>query len=245
MDLYEQLLPKGCFSHSDMVELTGSDNTAQWQIKKFLTRGYIERVRRDLYAVVDQNTGKAIPTRFQIASRIAPTSYVSHHSAFEYYEYTEKDFQEVYFSSVKRARPFTYDGFYYHPVVWRGDTGIVELGDGVRITTPERTVIDSIADFQKIGGMDELLHCLTRISFLDENKLLKALELYDEAQLYQKAGYLLEAFNDDLMLSDAFFRKCAARKSTSKTYLFERQEDFVYHEKWLLYAPVDIRRLAH
>ncbi|MCD7824038.1 MAG: transcriptional regulator [Oscillospiraceae bacterium] len=243
MDLYKELAATRCFTHSDMVQITGSNSAAKQRIKSCLEKGTIERVRRNLYAVISMETEQPIPSRFQIASRITDDSCVSHHSAFEFYGYANQVFYDVYFTTEKTIQPFDYDGVHYQPVIWRGDTGIVETNIGVRVTSLERTVIDSIADFTKIGGLEELLRCLSLIPSLDENKLLEALEMHNRSQLYQKAGYILEAYAEELSLSDEFFSECVAKSSSSKAYLFEKQDDFVFHKKWRLYAPADLKKL--
>ena len=244
MELYKELAALRCFTHSDMVQITGSESAAQWQIKNYLQKGYIERIRRDLYAVVSMETEQPIPSRFQIASRISDDSFVSHHSAFEFYGYANQVFYDVYFSTEKKVRPFDYDGLHYQPVIWRGNIGVMETNNGVRVTSLERTVIDSIADFTKIGGLEELMRCIALVPSLNENKLFEALSLHGREQLYQKAGFILEACKSELSLSDSFFEKCKASSSASKTYLFDKQDDFVFHEKWLLYAPKELRRLV-
>lgn len=244
MDLYKELAALRCFTHGDMVRIAGSESAAQWQIKSYLKKGYIERVRRDLYAVISMETEQPIPSRFQIASRISDDAYVSHHSAFEFFGYANQVFYDVYFGTQKKVRPFDYDGLNYQPVVWRGCTGVQETNTGVRVTSLERTVIDSIADFPRIGGLEELQRCLILIPSLDWEKLLEALEVYDRGLLYQKAGYILEAYKDELSLPDKFFDECMKGISGSKTYLFDKQDDFAFHEKWKLYAPKDLKKLV-
>ena len=244
MKIYKELAALRCFTHADMVRLTGSESAAQWQIKNYLKKGYVERVRRDLYAVISLETEQPIPNRYQIASRIAEDACVSHHSAFEYYGYANQVFYDVYFVTEKKVRPFDHDGLHYQPQVWHGNTGIMQMNNGVRVTTLERAVIDSIADFTRVSGLEELLRCLMLIPSLDDEKLLEALKMYGRGQLYQKAGYVLEVFKDELHLSDAFFTECEKCSSVSKTYMFEKQEDFVFHDKWLLYAPKDLMKLV-
>ena len=51
MERYKELAALRCFTHDDMVQLAGSESSAVWQIKSYLQKGYIERVRRNLYAV--------------------------------------------------------------------------------------------------------------------------------------------------------------------------------------------------
>ncbi|MCC8125924.1 MAG: hypothetical protein LIO92_00780 [Clostridiales bacterium] len=173
MDVYKELAALCCFTHSDMVQITGSESAAQWQIKNYLKKGYIERVRRNLYVVISMETEQPIPSCFQIASRIADDACISHHSAFEFYGYANRVFYDVYFTTDRKVRPFDYDSVHYQPTTWRGSTGIVEMNNGVRITSLERTVIDSIVDFTRIGGLEELLRCLTLIPSLDEKSFLK------------------------------------------------------------------------
>lgn len=243
MELYKKLIDLRCFTYNDMVCLTGSESAAQWEIKKYLQKGYIERVRRNLYAVISLETEQPIPNRFQIASHIAADASISHHSAFEFYGYASQVFYDVYFTTSKRVRSFEYDELHYRPVVWRGNVGIKEMYGGVRVTTLERAVIDGIADFTRIGGLEELLRCISLIPSLNEQKLLDVLKSYGHEQLYQKTGYILEAFKDELQLPDAFFEECAAGSSDSKMYLFKKQDGFVFHKKWKLYGPRNLKKL--
>lgn len=243
MELYKELAALRCFTREDMARLAGSDNAAHWQIRTYLDKGYIERIRRDLYAVISLETEQPIPNRFQIASRVADDACVSHHSAFEYYGYANQVFYTVYVTTQKHVRPFSYDGVDYRFVAPKSSAGAVDSVDGVRVTGIERTVVDSIADFDKCGGLEELLRCLMLVPSLNANKLLAVLEHYGHGKLYQKTGYILEAFKNDLALPDSFFVACEKRISDSKVYLLAEHEGFVLQKRWRLYAPENIRAL--
>lgn len=243
MKLYKELAAMRCFTRQDMVRLTGSEANAAWQIRNYLKKGYIERIRRDLYAVISMETEQSIPNRFQIASKTSDDACVSHHSAFEFYGYGNQVFYDVYFTTTKRIRPFSYDGINYCPVIGGMGIGILESGMDVRVTTIERTVIDGIADFKKIEGLEELLRCIMLVPSIDESKLLEVLEAYGLGRLYQKTGYILEMFMAELSLSEKFFLECERKSSTGKVYLYERQNDFAYHARWKLYAPENLRTI--
>ncbi len=245
MERYRELAALRCFTHKDMIQLAGSESAATWQIKSYLQKGYIERIRRDLYAVISMETGQPIPNRYQIASRVTDDACISHHSAFEYYGYANQVFYDMYFATEKRVRPFSYDGINYYPLIRQRNAGVIETDTGVRVTSLERTVIDSIADFEKIGGLEELLRCLLLIPSLDSDKLLDALEFYGRSQLYQKAGYILETLKDELSLPEHFFAECENRSSASKTYFFEKQSDFVLYKRWKLFAPKDLKSIIN
>ncbi|HJC25966.1 MAG TPA: transcriptional regulator [Candidatus Eisenbergiella merdavium] len=241
MEFYRELAAMRCFTRKELVEIAGSEASAAWMIGKYLEKGYIERVRRDLYAVISLETGQPIPNRYQIASHVADDAYISHHSAFEYYGYANQVYYEVYAASKRRVRPFSYDGIDYQFVAYRGPKGLIEMDNGVRVTSLERTVVDSIADFTKIGGMEELLRCLLLVPTLSYEKLLEFLELYECGKLYQKTGYILEFFREDMGLPGAFFEECEKHISGSRTYLFAKRDDFIYHRRWRLFAPGNIR----
>ena len=59
MKYYEDLLLLGCFSRSDVEKLTHNAKTAGSLIDSYLAKGYIERVRQDLYAVISLETKHA------------------------------------------------------------------------------------------------------------------------------------------------------------------------------------------
>ena len=245
MDLYQEIAGRRCITRDDFKNLTGTDSAADWHIRAFLKKGYIERVRHDLYAVISLETGQPIANRFQIASAAAEDACVSHHSAFEYYGVANQVFYEVYFISQKRLHDFHYDGYNYRCLPSRrGTVGVVEDPTGVRVTSLERTVIDSIADIEKIGGLEELLRCLLLVPTLASDKLLAALEIYHSGKLYQKTGYLLEVFQQEFRLPDSFFAECEARSSNSKVFFSKNdRRDHVLQKRWKLYAPADLNKI--
>lgn len=243
MDLYQEIAGRRCVTREDFKELTGTDSAAAWHIRSFLEKGYIERIRHDLYAVISLETMQPIANRFQIASSSAEDACVSHHSAFEYYGVANQVFYEIYFTSKRRLHDFFYDGIDYKCLPSRGTVGIKEDPVGVRVTTLERTVIDSIADFEKIGGLEELLRCLLLIPALGPDKLLEALALYHSGKLYQKTGYLLETFQQEFSLPDSFFVTCEEQSSNSNVYFAKDRNNYTFHKRWKLYAPADLTKI--
>ena len=89
------------------------------------------------------------------------------------------------------------------------------------------------------------MRCIALIPSLDADKLLEALEAYGFGQLYQKTGYILEFFCNELSLPESFFSTCEKRSSASKMYLCERQEDFILYPRWRLFAPKDLNTLIN
>jgi predicted transcriptional regulator of viral defense system len=210
-------------------------------LRQYTQKGFVQQVKKNLYVAISIETGMPAASSYQIASNITPSSYVSHHSAFAYYGYTNQVSYEMNVSSDNLFSDFEYDGIEYVHISSRIPEGIVEK-QGVRVTDKERTVVDYIGDFERVGGLEELLRCLGMITFLSEEKLLHYLDIYNKAILYQKAGYILEHFKDSLKLSSSFFEECSRKKGKSKRYFQKtgNQNKKVYDSRWGLIVPRDL-----
>jgi len=242
MKYYEKLLAKGCFSWEDVCNIVGNLNTASNLIQGYLKKGYIKSVKRNLYVAINLVDDMPVVNQFAIASNISKGSYISHYSAFSYYGYTNQVFYDVYVSSVSKFNTFEFNGMTYHYVMPRIDAGVEKKADGVTVTDLERTVLDNINDFEKIGGLEELLRSLSMIPYVDENKLLHYLECYNKQVLFQKTGYILEHFKKDMGISEKFFEQCAKRFLKSVRYLLHgmSKDTSKYNNRWHLYVPYDL-----
>lgn len=239
MKYYEQLLEKGYFTWNDVTEMVGNKNSASSLIQNYLKKGYIQSVKRNLYVAINLADGEPIVNRYVIASNLTESAYISHHTALEYYGCTNQVFYDVYVSSKTKFNTFEFNGLTYCYQMSRIDDGILKKFDGTRVTDLERTIIDSINDFGKIGGLEELLRSLEMIPYADEKKLLSYLKSYGKQVLFQKTGYILEHFKDSLKITDTFFQNCEAEISKSVRYLYLdlEKEKSIYNKRWRLFVP--------
>ena len=243
MKYYAQMVELGCFSSKTLAKaLNCCEASSTSIIQSYMKKGYIERVCHNLYIAISIETKQPVLSRYQIGSRLFPDAFLSHHSAFEVYGYANQVFYETYIATNSRFRDFEYNGVFYHRVAPKKNQSIVNI-NGVRTTEIEQTVIDSINDMEKIGGLEETLRCILLIPSLDEKKLLCALSEYNNGFLYQKCGYILEGLNSSLHLSKKFFKTCQSNISEAKRYITKEHNDFVWHEKWRLYAPVNVEKI--
>ena len=240
MKYYEALLRKQYFSLNDVSLITGNSNTACSLLQRYIKKGLIKRVKRDLYVAINLVDGSPVVNEYVIASNITPGSYVSYHSAFSYYGFNNQFLFELYVSSPTKFNSFTFGGLKYRYIDSRMDQGIVTFPDGVTVTDMERTIIDSIDRFERIGGgMEELLECLFVVPSVDEDKLRYYLDCYGKKILFQKTGYMLEHFKDSMRLSPNFFNYCASNIGDSVRYLHYAIKYFdpVFNKRWQLYVP--------
>jgi predicted transcriptional regulator of viral defense system len=246
MKHYEQLLKMGCFTWTELCAAIGKPKTADSLARNYLKKGYIQSVKRGLYVAVDLATGESAVNKFRIAGKITPSSYVSHHAAFEYYGCANQVSYQVEVSSETAFAPFGYAGITYAYLASRIKDGVINRPDGVRVTDAERTVLDSINDFGKVMGLEELLRCLELLPPVREDTLLAYLAAYGKQVLYQKTGYILWHFRGAWNLSDNFFVACETRIGKSKRYLYKPpiRENPEYNRRWRLMVPHGLMRIT-
>jgi len=244
MKYYEKLIDKRVFTYKDILEITGNKGATNSLLFEYKKRGYIKSIKRNLYTAISLETKQPIANKFEIGSSITESSYISHHSAFSYYGMTNQVFNEVYVSSEKRFNDFEFEGITYRFIQSKFSNGIFKPIENnlVKVTDIERTVVDSIKDFEKVAGFEELLRCLDMITYLDEDKIINYLRLYNLQMLYQKTGYLLEQYKDNIQLSDNFFEFCQKNIKKSTRYLCKnlRKEELEFNNKWQLVVPKDM-----
>ena len=243
MDAFNKLAKLSVFTIKDVDKLTNNVKTAYSLLYRLMKKGQVKKIRQNIYSCVNPATGQVVASPYQIACAVTNTAYISHHSAFEFYGLANQVYYEVYVSSEARFRDFEFEGITYKYITSKLKNGVVEAKKttGVRVTDLERTVIDSIKDFEKVGGLEELLHCLEGVHYLDENKLKSYLDAYNLQALYQKTGYLLEHYKKEVQLSDEFIKYCKSKIGKSTQYLLrESNDEKYYNSEWKLVVPENL-----
>lgn len=239
MNLYFELLKKPIFCMEDVNVFYENIESARSAIKRMMKEKTVAKIRNNMYTCISGETGAPVANRFQIASHITPTSYVSHHTAMEYYGITDQIFYDVYVSSETSFRSFTFDGYTYRYVASKSSEGVEKpaFSGGIAVTNIERTVVDCVKDMDKIAGIEEVVKNIESVQWLQEKRVLKYLKLFQNQFLYQKMGYLLSEHQEKMGLSDAFFDSCKGQIGKSKRYLTRDQKGGRYNDEWKLVVP--------
>ncbi|MCF0229575.1 MAG: hypothetical protein HUJ76_07800 [Parasporobacterium sp.] len=247
MNLYYEMLRQPVFNIRDVLKFYDNIETARSALKKLLRDGLAVRIRNEMYTCISGETGSPVANRYQIASAVTPSAYLSHHSAMELYGVADQVFYDVYVSSDTKFSPFRFDGYTYNFLKSACDSGIEDVvyGGGIRVTDKERTVIDCIKDMDAISGTEETLANIAAISGLSEEKLLIYLEHYSNRFLYQKTGFILSLHQERLELSDAFFSECRGRIGKSKRYFTKDEPSGKYDRIWHIIVPENIMTLKN
>jgi len=239
LNLYFELLKKPVFTVEDVNKYYHNVDSARSAIKRLMKEGMVAKIRNNMYTCISGETGSPVANRFQIASKITKTSYVSHHTAMEYYGITDQVFYDVYVSSETSFREFAFDGYTYRYVASKDMEGVetLALSGGIRITNIERTLIDCVKDMDKIAGIEETLQDIGSMKAMQEKRLLKYLDLLSNQFLYQKVGFLLYEHKERMGLSDGFFDTCKNQIGKSKRYLTKDMSGGKYVDEWKLVIP--------
>lgn len=244
MKYLDALLQLGCFSFDDAVMLAGNKQAASSMLLYYAKHGAVIQIRKGLYSAVNPLDKEPVANKYLIASKLNETAVVSHHSAFEYHGYANQVSYRVSVSSQSKFNSFEFGGYTFVRFPTSIEEGIETTSHGERITDIERTVIDSINDFEKDMGFEELIQCLSAIPFLDESKLLLYLKAYGKCFLYQKAGFVFDHLNDDFGFSDGFFNVCKENAGNSSRYLLKDMNsvELAFSNKWHLTYPKTLWR---
>lgn len=243
MKYYEELSARPCFTTEDVLELTGNYNSAMSVISRLTKTRYAIKIRRGLYTCVNPATYTSDATLFQIASAVTTDSFCSHHTALTYWGLADQVYSDVYVSSASRFSQFEFEGNRYVRVApsFKDSAGIIVpfMNPNVRVTDKERTVLDCIADMDKISGFEEVYSALQLVHSLSEENLMKYLPLYGSQFIWQKAGFLLTTLQGeaDRLVGDDFLMQCKKMMGKSKRYLSSRMKCSVFVPDWNLYVP--------
>ncbi|MDD8048015.1 MAG: hypothetical protein PHH04_00300 [Thomasclavelia sp.] len=246
MDLYFKLIKQPVFNINDVFKYYSNKNTAKSALRKLINKEMVVKIKNGMYTCISGETGLPVATRYQIAAKITSDSYISHHTAMEYYGYTDQVYYEVYVSSKTRFRSFQFNGYFYKWIKSRYDDGVeeVQYSGGVRVTNIERTVIDCINDMNLISGLEEVVSNINSIHSLNEYKLMDYLNIYQKTVLYQKVGFILSE-NNRFNISSKFYEECKSHIGNSKCYLTNDHTISTLDKTWNVMVPRNYSKMQN
>lgn len=208
-----------------------------------LKSNIIKKVRSNLYALVDISTKEIYSSRFEIASNISDSSFLCYHSALEYYGIANQVYNVVYVGSLTRFNNFEFeDNEYICQKV--SDVKFVNniINEGIRVTSLEKTIVDCIDKIDIAGGIEEVLNALEQTKYLNEEKILGILQYKNKIFLYQKLGFFIELYNEQLDFSENFFKVCKSKIKNKINYLLsEDAKNIEFDCKWKLMVPKNLK----
>lgn len=236
----------GCFTLEEAEGVLGADR-AREHIRYLRARGYIETVRRGIYAFVPETTG-VLPDRYLIASKASPDAYLSHHTALELLGVAQTTFVGQLFVSVpKRLARYSHGGSSVSPVVSKGRvegflTIVKRGGQDIRASGRELTLVQCLDRLDHAGGLEELMRSVEGFSGLNWDRLEALLAPgkgpFGKASLNAKVGFVVERLSDRWHPPGDLLESLSGRTGRGVTYLgTERGEGGRWVPRWRVIVP--------
>lgn len=197
--LLQRFAAPACFTLSEAGAALGKDRAAVLEEVKYLKReGYVQTVRRGLYAFDPEKAGQAAD-RYVLASKLATPYALSYHSALDLLGVAQSAFYSVvYVGTPDRLRPFEYRESRFEPVAMPPkllEFGVEEVkrsGETVRVAGRELALIQCADRLKYAGGFEELVQSLNGFPSLRWDLLSRLLQNFGKVALYRKVGFLVE-----------------------------------------------------
>lgn len=235
----EELTKLKIFTYNDVFKILKNKELTNTTLNNYLKKGLIIRIRHNLYSAISLESGECIADKFLIGSSITKTSFISHHSAFEFYGYYTQVYNSVKVSSISKFNSFEFHGNKYSLIKVKLDSFIQNVR-GVKVTTIERTIIDSIKDSSKYSDLEETLNCIKQIPYISIKDILKYLEEINSKMLYKKTGLILSLFKKQFNIPKSFFEKCHEISDSVKGYFDKNKGTLTYNAEWKIFVYKDL-----
>jgi predicted transcriptional regulator of viral defense system len=194
---------KMIFTIEDAYRLFGiRKNSVKMALSRLERSGWIERIERGKYMVIpigEQKGGYTV-NEFVLANTLAPGCTIAYWSALNHHELTEQIPTTVFVQTTKKKKGGTLDvlGISYKFILIKemksfGNDEVWIGEDKVRMTDPEKTIIDCLDMPQYCGGVIEVAKGI-RSKKLDPEKLRDYAFRFGSTAVIRRLGYLCETF---------------------------------------------------
>ena len=234
----------------DVVGGKATPATTQARVKYHLARGRLKLVERGLYAVVPPGLDpkRFVPDRFLVAAALREDAVLAYHSALEALGYAHSVYEDVFYLTARRRKDLRLgDGrvrALLHPKPLRDkgeeDFGVEtreRLGVKLRVTGPERTLVDCLAAPRYAGGLEEVFQSAGGIPALDLEVLSGYLNRLGQRRLYAVVGFFLEREARRLFVPDDFLSRLARKRPRTRVYLEPARRGGRLQARWNLIVP--------
>jgi len=220
-----------------------------------LEAGRLKLVARGVYAVVPAGVeaGGFHPDPFLVAAAVRPDGVFSHHGALELLGAAHTAWNECTVFTAKRRRPLKVGGvtvqFLEHPLTLRGNESadfatrkVERRGRLLRVTGPERTLVECFNRPDLAGGLEELVVSAGGFPTLELRLLKDVLERYGVAKLWGAVGWFLEQHQRAFEVNSFYLLELEKRRTSTPQYLAAGARGGTLVARWNLIVPEALLR---
>ena len=245
--------------------LGGEKSLAQYRIRYHLSQNRLKRLANGVYATVpigvDPETSE--PDVFLAANAIRSDATFAYHSALDLLGQghsvwwtctvcTDRPRSRVALgrNTIKfltrpaavRERAQSASAQEKAGGLWTTD--VSRGGRTLRVTTPERTLVDGFRKLSLVGGLDELVESMDGFATLGPELLSDVLRAYDNKRLWAAVGWYLQRRLNSLFLDESILGEFKANRPSTRVYLVPGQRGGLVAKDWNLVVPEHLQRAA-
>ena len=243
--------------------LGGEKRLAEYRVRYYLKQGRLKRLANGVYATVPASVAPESyePDAFLTAAAIRPDAVFAYHSALDLLGQGHSVWWTCTVCTARRRSPVvvgrTTIKFLSHPKAALPRTGerlsrgkadvpwtteVSRGGRTLRVTTPERTLVDGFRELSLVGGLDELVESMDGFATLNPDALKEILRAYDNRRLWAAVGWYLQRRLEDLFLDVAILEDFQKHRPRTRVYLVPGQRGGALARGWNLVVPVHLQR---
>lgn len=205
-------------------------------LKQHVAAGHLINVRRGLYARVPEGSDNLSfrVDPYLVASRLTPDAVIAFHGALQLLGRAHSQSHRLTYLSMHRARPFTFQGTDFVPVLV--PTALRKLPDhggglreerrqgvAVSVTGYERTLVDVLHAPEHGGGWEEIWLSLEGIEFVDLDFVVEYALRLESALTIARVGFFLEQHKDQFLVEDRHLAALQAHAPRQTRYFDRRR----------------------
>lgn len=252
------------FTVEEFARHLGSEKKlAEYRVRYYLRQGRLKRLANGVYATVPAGVDPETfePDVFLVATAIRPDAVFAYHSALDLLGQGHSVWWTCTVCTARRRSPVVLGRstirFLSHPPAARPrartassrrkgsgpwTTEVSRGGRTLRVTTPERTLVDGFRELSLVGGVDELVESMDGFATLKPEALRDVLRAYSNRRLWAAVGWYLERRLKSLFLDRAVLREFKKNRPRTRVYLVPGQRGGVVARGWNLVVPEHLQR---
>ncbi|MFQ6071623.1 MAG: hypothetical protein ACE5KT_02840 [Methanosarcinales archaeon] len=246
--IYSNLYGTRVITLGDVIQLVGSYKKSADYIHRLAQKGYFQKIRKGVYAIVPPNlVGKDFDAdKILIASKLSDNYFISHHTALEIHGVAQSYFNTLFVSTNKRFTPLNYKNITINPVLTKYFFGIEKkdyLNQCITISDKERTILDCMRKIEYTGGWEELFKSFASFPYIDFDKMYEYLLKFKEYSLFSRTGFVFELLSEEIDTPSNFLKNIEKNVSKRK-YYFDNYNKGKLIKPWNLIVPKTIYELV-
>jgi predicted transcriptional regulator of viral defense system len=232
-----------------------SAQAVQERLKYYVRTRRLLPVTRGVYAAVPLGleAGRFRPDPFLVAAAVRPDAVFAFYSALSLLGAARVDWSVVTVVTSRRRRSLDVSGVRLDflsvpPALARlhkqgvGLRSVDRQGRALRVTGPERTLVEGLREPGRMGGVSELVDAAASLPVLDLDLVERFLRAFDEKVLWAAAGWFLERHRESFSVPDSYLTRLERHRPHARVYLARREGRGRLAPRWNLMLPERVMR---